>query len=974
MFRNPVFPVLLLLACSLLPNPAMQAQDNCSALVILEAPAGKGLDGAFAQIILGTDTTDVLPGDQNLFIQEVISSGQDSLEVIIDPGPQGEENQTTVRVAIVLPDGGDTTFLTNVFPRRAILQDFLLACDLACQPVFPQRVDSVRTGDFFAELGWGDLPSRDSFLIEYQTAGFESGAGLFLKTDLPEVRLEGLSPNTDYEFYIATLCSSGDTSMRVGPFPFSTRFSQDVGISGVDLPPSDCDQDNTSLPLQIQVANFGLAPQSLLRLAFSVDGNEASIDYPRDGVYTGIVGTGQSDEFLFDARVNATRGSGDYEIKAWTFLDEDQNASNDTFTYIYTLQPLIDSFPYQEDFESGQRILGVEPASQNPSWQLGSPKGPSILSVPSGRRAWFSSRSSEALSFPGRAATQEISYLRFPCLNLGAETEDPVFSFRLRLANEDPGEFQVAWVEYSLDEGVSWNVLGNIGSGFNWYNGTALEAGSPRWSANFNGLALDETWKTVAHPLAGLAGESSVKLRLAYQVTEHSGASEILVDDVQIFSPDAIDLIASGVNFFRSEYICQEDSIEQTVSFDFGNVGTNSQTDITIGYTINAGNPIRIPLTGLSLDPNSERRELLPIRFPNEPGSYDLRLWVETPEDANPVNDTALLVLEIPSFGVPFQEDFEQIETNGHPLAWTLPGEGASVQRDASGNKTLTYRPGAVTPNTIDITTPLIGPLGVDDTLFFDYALPFTLPGDLVLQVLASTDCFDSFQVLEELAATALSNSSEGSRLFASLASLGGEKVQVRIRLTASSFPSTTTFLLDNFNILGCQADFETEVLVTNASGFNSADGSITVTPTTGAPPYTYQWSNGETTATIENLLPGTYTVSISDTSGCTQVVTAEVDMATSLIETEDLMGEVSLSPNPSAGFTRLSARFRKAVETSWQLFNMTGQQVRQSSRAVFTQQLEEDLDLTGLPEGIYFLRLRAGDEWQSLKLVRSGR
>ncbi len=974
MHRNPVFAALLLLAYSFVPVPTLQAQDNCAALVILEAPAGNGLRGAFAEIIVGEDTTEIFPGGQNLFIQEVVSSGQDSLEIILDPGTQGAENLSSVRVSVVFPDGRDTSILAVVFPRRSILQDVGLDCNLSCQSVFPQRVDSVRAGDSFAELSWGDLPARDSFLVEYQTAGFEIGTGFLLKTDVPRARLEGLRPNTAYEFYLATLCAGGDTSMLAGPFSFSTRFSRDVGISGVDLPPSDCDQDNTSLTFQVQVANFGLTPQSLLRLAFSVDGNEAAIDYPRDGVYTGIVGTGQSDEFRFDARVNATRGPGDYEIKAWTFLEEDQNTSNDTFTYIYTLQPLIDTFPYREDFESGQRILGIEPGSQNPSWQLGSPTGPAILKVPSGRNAWFSSRSSDAPSFPGRNAEQEISYLRFPCLNLGEQTEDPVFSFRLRMANENPDEFQAAWIEYSLDEGNSWVVLGDIGTGLNWYNGTPLDAAAPRWSANFNGLELDANWKAVAHPLTGLAGESSVKLRLGYRVTEHAGASEILVDDVQIFTSEAIDLMASGLNFIRSEYICQEDSIEQTVSFDFGNVGTTPQADISVGYTVNDGDPTRVPWSGISLDPNTEARELLPIRFPNEPGRYEVRLWVEVADDANPSNDTATLVLEIPSFGVPYQEDFETIETGGHPLAWTLPGDFAAVQRDESGNKVLTYQPQTPATGTIDFTTPRIGPLGVDDTLFFDYALPFALPGDLLMQVLASTDCFDTFLLLEELDPSELNNESALNRLSASLASLSGEQVQIRIRLTAAAFPTSTVFSLDNFRIQGCQADFETQVSVTNASAFDAADGSITVTPTTGIPPYTYQWSNGETTATVENLLPGTYRVAVSDTSGCTQSITAVVDFATSLVETAGLLSELSLAPNPSSGFTRLSARFRKAVEASWQLFNMTGQQVRQSSRAIFTQDLQEDLDLTGLPEGVYFLRLRAGDEWQSLKLVKSGR
>jgi hypothetical protein len=56
-------------------------------------------------------------------------------------------------------------------------------------------------------------------------------------------------------------------------------------------------------------------------------------------------------------------------------------------------------------------------------------------------------------------------------------------------------------------------------------------------------------------------------------------------------------------------------------------------------------------------------------------------------------------------------------------------------------------------------------------------------------------------------------------------------------------------------------------VSVTDAScGVN--DGIATVN-STGAGPFTYLWSNGDTTATSDNLAAGTYTVAVVDTNGC---------------------------------------------------------------------------------------------------------
>lgn len=46
-------------------------------------------------------------------------------------------------------------------------------------------------------------------------------------------------------------------------------------------------------------------------------------------------------------------------------------------------------------------------------------------------------------------------------------------------------------------------------------------------------------------------------------------------------------------------------------------------------------------------------------------------------------------------------------------------------------------------------------------------------------------------------------------------------------------------------------------------------DGSLLVTAQGGTPPYRYQWSNGETSPSIQNLLPLPYFVIITDSRGC---------------------------------------------------------------------------------------------------------
>mgnify|MGYP003634266883 FL=1 len=64
----------------------------------------------------------------------------------------------------------------------------------------------------------------------------------------------------------------------------------------------------------------------------------------------------------------------------------------------------------------------------------------------------------------------------------------------------------------------------------------------------------------------------------------------------------------------------------------------------------------------------------------------------------------------------------------------------------------------------------------------------------------------------------------------------------------------------------------------TNAT-CGACDGSIAMTGTAGGDggPYTYAWSNGQSTPTISNLCAGTYTVTITDGNGCNTIISTPI-------------------------------------------------------------------------------------------------
>lgn len=57
----------------------------------------------------------------------------------------------------------------------------------------------------------------------------------------------------------------------------------------------------------------------------------------------------------------------------------------------------------------------------------------------------------------------------------------------------------------------------------------------------------------------------------------------------------------------------------------------------------------------------------------------------------------------------------------------------------------------------------------------------------------------------------------------------------------------------------------ELPITITNAFCGGSCDGSATANPNFGTGPYTYAWSNGKTTQTINSLCAGNYTVTVTD-------------------------------------------------------------------------------------------------------------
>ncbi len=93
-------------------------------------------------------------------------------------------------------------------------------------------------------------------------------------------------------------------------------------------------------------------------------------------------------------------------------------------------------------------------------------------------------------------------------------------------------------------------------------------------------------------------------------------------------------------------------------------------------------------------------------------------------------------------------------------------------------------------------------------------------------------------------------------------------------------------------------------------SCFASCDGNIDIDVTGGTPPYTYLWSNGDTTQFTDSLCAGIYSVTVTDNIGSTQTDNADIfepsELFTSFTDSTSILcygdNNGSITVTPSGG------------------------------------------------------------------------
>lgn len=151
------------------------------------------------------------------------------------------------------------------------------------------------------------------------------------------------------------------------------------------------------------------------------------------------------------------------------------------------------------------------------------------------------------------------------------------------------------------------------------------------------------------------------------------------------------------------------------------------------------------------------------------------------------------------------------------------------------------------------------------------------------------------------------------------LGSSGPQQVKAEVKNSAGN------------NVIGSPAFFTATILCDTSLRVSAivSGTTISASATGGAPPYTFLWSNGSTSSSINVTAPGAYTVTATDLAGCTKDTIASVACDTAFkysLSKSTIPSNICINPDSTSNLKRYTASvsggyppYQILVGTTWQ-------------------------------------------------------
>ncbi len=201
--------------------------------------------------------------------------------------------------------------------------------------------------------------------------------------------------------------------------------------------------------------------------------------------------------------------------------------------------------------------------------------------------------------------------------------------------------------------------------------------------------------------------------------------------------------------------------------------------------------------------------------------------------------------------------------------------DGSVVVSPSGGVAAVDYsynwlQPSGNTTNTLAATNAGIKTVEITDDLGCKDTLVFTISnsdGPVVDKSITNATCYGGADGEASL------NVLSGNGPFTFSWSPGGETTPSVSGLSSGLYIASTTDALGCISVDSVQISEPDSIaigsIINHVSCFDGADGNITLIPSDGVVPYSFNWSNRETTQFVTDLSAGAISVTITDNNGC---------------------------------------------------------------------------------------------------------
>ncbi len=156
----------------------------------------------------------------------------------------------------------------------------------------------------------------------------------------------------------------------------------------------------------------------------------------------------------------------------------------------------------------------------------------------------------------------------------------------------------------------------------------------------------------------------------------------------------------------------------------------------------------------------------------------------------------------------------------------------------------------------------------------------------------------------------------------------------------------------------------------TPASCPGCLDGSASVSPNGGIPPYSYVWDTGETTSTITGVEQGTYKVCVTDSNGCKKCDSVSIFLVD--INNPNFNLSINIYPNPSNDNFVLYLPLQSSEKIAYKITDMMGSIVEAKELTMPAGDNKIIIANKYLPSGIYNLQVQGTNNLITRKLIKT--